>query len=342
MEHIAVKERRVGDIIDVGPPATPASVSPIGDRGRGWRHEDVTIRDCFVSLGADEIDEAHRAAAQLRGKPLRNSLAGPALEIPRLRAAMRQVSERLDHGMGVAIVDGFPVDDIECEAAKRLFLALGHLIARPVAQKWDGTMLYDVTDTGQRHGYGVRGSYTNVELCFHTDNAFGAAPPDYVGLLCFHPARAGGVSRFCSMTAVHDHMVALHPQLLARLYRPMLWDRQAEHAPCAPRVARAPMYYLGPDGLRVRANPGLVRTGHDLAGETIDDELDAALTAFQSITEDPAFWVECPIERGQLQYLNNVDVAHYRSAFDDYPDPGRRRHLVRTWHRNHGGPSYDG
>ena len=27
-----------------------------------------------------------------------------------------------------------------------------------VAQKWDGTMVYDVTDTGKKFGYGVRGS----------------------------------------------------------------------------------------------------------------------------------------------------------------------------------------
>ena len=41
-----------------------------------------------------------------------------------------------------------------------------------VAQKWDGAMVYDVTDTGKKFGYGVRGSATSVELVFQ-DNAFG-------------------------------------------------------------------------------------------------------------------------------------------------------------------------
>ena len=69
---------------------------------------------------------------------------------------------------------------------------LGQLIATPVAQKWDGTVIYDVTDTGRQSGYGVRGSWVNVELSFHTDNAFAVAPPDYVGLLCRCPhANAG-------------------------------------------------------------------------------------------------------------------------------------------------------
>ena len=73
------------------------------------------------------------------------------------------------------------------------FWILGQLLGRTVAQKWDGTMIYDVTDSGRDFGYGVRGSTTNVELVFHNDNAFGLAVPDAVGLFCKRPAvaRAG-------------------------------------------------------------------------------------------------------------------------------------------------------
>ena len=228
------------------------------------------------------------------------------------------------------------------DEARSVFWTLGQLIGREVAQKWDGTMLYDVTDKGEAYGYGVRGSYTSVELVFHTDNAFGAAPPEHVGLLCFQPAREGGVSRFCSMAAVHDRMLAEHPEQLALLYRPVLWDRQAEHAPGAPRVARAPVFRFEHGRLSVRANTSLVRKGHDVAGVAMDPALDAALATLQAITEDDSLWLEAPIERGQMQYLDNVDIGHYRSEFKDHPDPERRRHLVRTWHRSAGRTSYDG
>ena len=40
------------------------------------------------------------------------------------------------------------------------------------------------------------GPATNVELGFHTDNAFGISVPDYVGLMCKYPAKEGGLSRF--------------------------------------------------------------------------------------------------------------------------------------------------
>ena len=78
------------------------------------------------------------------------------------------------------------------------------------------------------------------------------APPAYVGLLCIHPAREGGVSRFCSLVAVHDRLLDARPRLLSRLYRPMLWDRQAEHADGAPKVAVAPMFRWEDRRLTVR------------------------------------------------------------------------------------------
>lgn len=75
---------------------------------------------------------------------------------------------------------------------------------------------------------------------------------------------------------------------------------------------------------------GLVLNGH------------RALSYFQVLTEIPAMWIEAPIERGQLQYLSNRSVAHYRSEFEDHAEQGRRRHLVRTWRRANGSVAYDG
>ena len=37
------------------------------------------------------------------------------------------------------------------------------MFERPVAQKWDGTMIYDVRDTGKKPGNGVRPDITNVK-----------------------------------------------------------------------------------------------------------------------------------------------------------------------------------
>ena len=128
----------------------------------------------------------------------------------------------------------------------------------------------------------ARGSYTNVELVFHTDNASGVAQPAYVGLLCHYPAVEGGLSRFCSMYTVHNAMLERHPEHLARLYEPLLWDRQAEHAQGNDKVRRAPMFRWNGQRLEVRANTNLNEKGYQVAGEEMDTVTRAAIAEFRA------------------------------------------------------------
>ena len=58
----------------------------------------------------------------------------------------------------------------------------------PVAQSWDGKMLYDVRDTGKKPGNGVRPDITRARQNLHTDNSYNLCPPDYVALLCINTA----------------------------------------------------------------------------------------------------------------------------------------------------------
>ena len=63
---------------------------------------------------------------------------------------------------------------LSLDEAKALYWLLAAMLARPVAQKLDGTMIYDVHDTGQQAlpGSGVRPDKTNIDLHFHNDNAY--------------------------------------------------------------------------------------------------------------------------------------------------------------------------
>ena len=92
----------------------------------------------------------------------------------------------------------------------------------------------------------------------------------------------------------------------------------------------------------MRANISLIRQGYEVTGTDLDADTAAALDAVAEITADPDLWAELPIGRGQLQFLNNREVAHYRYHFTDDDDPEMRRHLVRTWQPGLGTPSYDG
>src|SRR5262245_26875458 len=308
---------------------------------RAWTRDTVRRPDWTVTLPAAAVDEVLALAEVTTRQPLPTLMLSPdQFALPVCRELMARVKAILRDGIGVALVDRLPIDRLTKEQAIAAHWVLGQLIATPVAQKWDGTMIYDVTDTGRASGYGVRGSWTNQELSFHTDNSFAVAPPEFVGLLCLMPAREGGVSRFCSLYTVHNEMLRRYPRQLERLYRPFYYDRQAEHAPGAPKVSWVPCFTCGDGRLRARFSPGLVRKGYALMEMPLDAEAADAFEALADVMKDTRLWMEFTIERGQLQYLNNWEFAHYRSEFKD--DEARKRHLIRLWFRKQGRRFYDG
>jgi alpha-ketoglutarate-dependent taurine dioxygenase len=187
----------------------------------------------------------------------------------------------------------------------------------------------------------VRRSVTNLDLPFHTDGGWLWMPPAFVGLYCLSSGQEGGISRFVSLVTVHNELRRHHPALLARLYRPFAWNRQAEHGDGDPPVAHQPVFEHDGRTLIGRYFEDYVVSGSELAGESLDDEGREALAAMRSIVDDPEHWVEFRIEAGQLQYLNNRQFAHSRTAFTDTAE-GPHRHMVRLWNRDEGTPHLEG
>lgn len=310
---------------------------------KAWLGSDIAESDWLLQFDPGCLEEIRALVHQMESQPLPTIVRSiNEFEVTNIRKVFSRAKSILDDGCGFVVLDRLPMDDNPIDSMISCFWLLGQLIGLPVAQKWDGTLIYDVTDTGKKFGYGVRGSTTNVELVFHVDNAFGRRVPDYVGLFCKYPAREGGVSRFCSMYTMHDRLFDRDPELLARLYEPVLYDRQAEHTEGAAKVTSAPFFSRNGNTLSSRANVSLVRKGYQVAGVEMDAGLKAALEAIQDISQDEDIWYEAAIERGQLQYLNNHETGHYRSTFKDHDDPAKKRHLYRTWHRSSGSRTYDG
>ena len=308
-----------------------------------WLAADIEMRDWLIELSGPARAEIDALARLIEDNPLQMLQRRMRdHDFPALRGIMAKMKAILDDGVGFAVLDRLPMDDYAIDTLIEVYWMLGQHIGRPVAQKWNGQMIYDVSDTGQAYSYGVRGSRTTVELNFHTDNAFARMVPDYVGLLCRNPAKSGGISRFCSLYSVHQRMRERYPDSLARLYQPVLFDRQREHRAGAPPVCLAPYFSWRGGRLFARANASLIRKGYEVAGQPMDASLADALDAIDEVCAAPDLWYEAALQRGQIQYLNNHEVGHYRSAFEDHDEPERKRHLYRLWHRETGTPSYDG
>ena len=308
-----------------------------------WTRGILAPGDGWERLDPGCLAELDGAAATLRRNPLPVLALRPGdFELPHCRRVMARVQSTLEHGPGFAIVDRLPLERLGRDEAVSLFWLLASLLARPVAQKWDGTMVYDVRDLGRPPGNGIRPDITNAEQSFHTDNSYNLCPPEHVGLLCLHGAMEGGVSRVVSLVSAHNEMRRGHPTLLSRLYQPFYFDRQREHAPDDLMVTHHPVFEVEGGRLTGRLSRYQVRNGHALAGIALDTEGEAALEALDAVMGRPEMALDFHFEAGQIQFVDNRRIAHKRTAFRDWPEPERKRHLVRLWLRNHHRPFYNG
>jgi len=313
---------------------------------QAWTRATIAPADWTVPLPDAAIRELLAVRDELRRAPVPTFLLDPRdFALDACRAAMAEVRRVTESGPMFAVLDRLPMGELTREEAIDLYWLLSSLLARPVAQKLNGQMFYDVMDTGAKlkPGSGIRPTVTNVDLRFHNDNSYNESPPEFVCLLCLHPAKQGGISQVMSVATVHDALERQHPELMARLYRPFWYDRHAEHRPGEATTFAAPIFERSPDGtIKARLALSEIHAGYDLRGERLDNETAAALAAVQSVFEQPELHVELGFAAGQIQYVNNRATGHARTEFTDFPEPERKRHLVRLWLRDGGRRGYRG
>ena len=165
-----------------------------------WSADTMLKNDGLISLDQNCQLELDHVAAEIEANPLPAiALKSEDFDLPNCKRAMRQAYDQITTGIGFAIIDRLPVDRFDKDAVTKIYWLLMSMISWPVAQKWDGTLIYDVLDTGQKVGAGsdVRSSKTHAGQGYHIDNAFNL-PPVFVGLMCLQIAREGGAASLVS------------------------------------------------------------------------------------------------------------------------------------------------
>jgi hypothetical protein len=293
------------------------------DTPAAWRGADMRRRDDWqVSLTPAEVEEVKAAVRHARAsnRPMRE-LSRADLPLPTLAARVAEWRREIRHGRGFVLIRGVPVAGWSEAEAETFFWLLGHHFGIPGAQNPEGDLLGHVRD--QRTGADVRYYRTNKELAVHTDTA------DFVGLLCLQKAKSGGLSRIASSVAVFNELLRTRPDLVPRLFEPTWFDTKGEGGVRAFPIP--PCRYAGGE-LRTFWQSDYYRTVNRFehvpkpgaAGQELLDRYDA-------IANSPEFHLDMDLEPGDIQLISNHTILHARTAFEDWPEPERRRHLLRLW-----------
>lgn len=296
-----------------------------------WRSSDLAdSREWTHVLTPADRDEIRRAVARAKsaGKT-RLTLTRDDFPLPELSARINEWAAILHAGRGFVLVRGFPVGELAPDDVELAYVGLGLQLGTPVSQDADGSLLGHVRDRGQpRTGPEVRLYATNQRQDFHTDGA------DIIGLFCLQRARRGGESRIASAAAVYNEILARDPALLEVLYEPMYWDRNGEQSAGDAPFFELPIIHDVGDSPRIFYIGWYIRDAqrHPQVPRLTDDQR-AAMDLIEAIANDPGFHVEMDFQPGDIQLLNNAVILHAREEYDDYPEPERKRHLLRLWLR---------
>jgi hypothetical protein len=303
---------------------TGTITGPSAWKGRDFAGDTSWIYN-FTSQELAELDAALWHVAS-RGMALeridRADFALPTLA-PKLAAFLEEI--RL--GRGFVVLRGLPVENYTDDEVGTIFWGIGTHLGTAVKQNPLGDLLGHVYDHGRRYGdIDVRGYETNAHLPFHTDGC------DLVGLLCLRRAKSGGLSSIVSAVAIHNEIARTHPEYLRPLYRGYHYiKREAALTDDPVTPTRIPVFgykdgCLSARLVRNQINAACVKRGIPLAG--LERE---ALDYLDALAYSEDFHLDMDLQLGDMQLINNYTILHSRTGFEDWPEPERRRHMVRLW-----------
>lgn len=230
---------------------------------------------------------------------------------------------------GFAIVASEPCasDPTATAGRSRELLEFGRALGVPIVQSPRRELVEDVRDFTDVDEHDDRGYRSGGELSPHSD------PPTLNLLHCVQPARRGGESRLVCVASIVQRMLDTDPAAVDELFAPLPdWRVPGQYGvvdagPAAPR----PVLARRDGALSCVLYRPYIELSARTAGPELTDAQSAALDLFDACAAADDLTVRFTLGRGETLVLHNRTVLHARTDYVDWPDPDRRRHLLRMW-----------
>lgn len=309
--------------------ADTADLPPEIADASAWLGPDMAARrDWIETLDADAVAEIAAATASFvaSGRDIAD-MAAADFPLPRLAPRLAAIRREVLDGRGFALLRGLPVEHLSMREAATAFFGLGVHLGRARSQNAKGHVLGHVRDLGlASDDPNVRVYQTRERQTFHTDSC------DIVGLLCLRQARRGGHSALVSSTTMYNEMRRRRPDLARVLLAPIETDRRGEVGAGQLPYFRIPVWTCHEGRLSALYQRQYIESARRFAGvPPLTDAQREALDLFDALANDPALNFHMVLEPGDVQLVHNHTILHDRTAFEDWPEPERARHLLRLW-----------
>lgn len=280
------------------------------------------------SLSAAEISELETATLDFLDKHEDfTSLTAENFVLPSLEKKIEKLRETLIRGIGFEVIRGLPISRLGEKAVQTIFYGIGSHLGQARSQNAEGHLLGHVQDMGgESRDPNIRIYQTNERQTFHTDSS------DVVGLLCMNDARKGGDSLLVSGTTIYNKFRMMRPDLLEYLFDDIATDRRGEFSTGERPFFIIPVFNWHQGFLTVIYQRQYIDSAQRFSNAPkLTPQHIEALDLFDKLANDPHLHFSMHLKPGDMQFVYNHSLLHDRKGFEDWPEPDRRRHLLRLW-----------
>jgi alpha-ketoglutarate-dependent taurine dioxygenase len=273
-----------------------------------------------------EIERATRGTIERLHNPERDlvALRKQDFPLPTLAPRLGRILDEVLTGRGFVLIRRLPVERWSRLQRAVAFCGLGTHWGNMRSQNAEGHVLGHVKDLGDPEA--PRLYRTNKRQGYHTDSC------DVVGLLCLHTAKEGGLSSLVSSVTLFNEIRRRRPDLLGCLFAPIETDRRGEVPEGQQPYFRIPIFSWHGGLLSAIYQRKYIDAARKLPRvPPYTKEQVQALDLFDQLADDPALHLRMEFQPGDLQLVHNHTILHDRTSFVDWPEPERRRHLLRLW-----------
>jgi hypothetical protein len=320
------RQRVVNDVVQA---AQMQSLPPEIHERSVWYGEKIAGRGEWVERVSDgEIAEVEKAVGELErsGADL-TEINAKDVPLPRLGARLQESLNEVLNGRGFVLIKGLPVGRWTKRQAAIAFLAIGIQLGNLRMQNAEGHLLGHVRDLGRSSDDpNTRIYQTRERQTHHTDSC------DVVGLMCLQQAKSGGLSSLVSSTTIFNEMRRRRPDLLNVLLQPIETDRRGEVPEGSTPYFNIPVFNYHDGLVSAIYQRQYIESARRFPGVAPLSPLQIeALDLLDQLANDPKLNLMMELEPGDIQLVHNHTILHDRTAFEDYPEPDRKRHLLRLW-----------
>ncbi|MBT5050426.1 MAG: TauD/TfdA family dioxygenase [Rhodospirillaceae bacterium] len=300
---------------------------PIEDPS-AWVREDLEASQAHIyHLSEGEVSDILDAVVRVESQRLElKDITREAFTLPAFGPVLADLRREIIEGRGFVFLRGLPVDARSLYQTAAAFWGIGAHIGRAVSQNGKGHLLGHVKNMGEVITSATGRGYNSAsELGFHADSC------DIFGLCCLRTSKSGGQHRMVSSMTVYNEMLKRCPELVEELAFRFYRSRRGELPPGETDPwTRQPVFSITDGFFATRGASSTIKRAQGMPGvPDLTIAQNEAIRAYNTLSGELAMDVD--FEPGDISLVQNYVALHARTHYEDWPEPERKRHLLRLW-----------